>query len=220
MAIFIDAETLTDLSSFDGLIRAVGRWLNRNDLIDDAPDFIRLAEARLRRLLVMPEMEKQITLTAAASVPLPVDFDSGRLLYISSPCRHVIDPVSPDELYSRPSHGHMPTVYAIVAGAIMLSPTPNASYPAVLTYRASLPSLGPSQQSNWLLEKHSDIYLYATLVQAEFFGWNDDRLPLIKSALDEAIAECNESGNRKRYSGAPLMMRSGVREASRGAYRR
>jgi len=212
---------MAGISTYDDLVAAIGSWLDRDDLSDKIPTFIQLAEARLKRLLSMPDMETTVTLTAAASVPLPADFNSVRSLYLTTTPRQLVTPVAPADFYGRPfDTPGLPTIYAIVDGNLVFSPAPDASTPAVMTYLATIPSLGTSQETNWLLTKYPDIYLYASLVQAEFYGWNDDRLTLIKGALDEAIAEANSDGNRQRYSGAPLVKRPPVHEAVRGAYRR
>lgn len=68
---------------------------------------------------------------------------------------------------------------------------------------AALTPLSDSNPSNWLLARRADIYVYATLLQAEAHIVNDARLPLWKSALDEAIADLNAAGGRRRIATAP-----------------
>lgn len=215
MTIFID-DQISNLTNYSGLVAAVQRWLNRSDLQDDAPDFIRLAEARFRRVLVMPDMETAITVTPAASVALPVDFDSFRSFGIPgwpafdqlAPADFNRIPLGPD---GSPITGQ-PTKFMVAAGVMQFWPVPDKAYAAALTYRVTIPALGPSVESNWLLAKHPDAYLYATILQAEAFGWNDDRIPLIKDALDEAIIEINQSGTRARYGSGPLTMKPATSE--------
>jgi len=64
----------------------------------------------------------------------------------------------------------------------------------LMTYRANLPGLSVSIQSNWLLARRPDLYLYGTLIHAEFYNWNDERLPLIKAAVDEALGAPTQMG--------------------------
>jgi len=47
-------------------------------------------------------------------------------------------------------------------------------------------------------------------LQAEFFGWNDTRLGLIKQRLDDIIAQINKGGNQRRAGSAPIRMQHGV----------
>lgn len=211
MTIFIDAQQLSNLTTYRGLVESVQRWLNRTDLQDDVPDFIRLAEARFRRTLVMPDMETTISVTPAASVVLPADFDSIRSFGI--PGYAPFDQLSPADFSALPLDGNraqitgQPTKITIESGVIRFWPVPDKAYAANLTYRANLPSLSQSLDSNWMLAKHPDAYLYATILQAEAYGWNDERVPFIKAALDETLAEIMQAGTRQRYGSGPLVMK-------------
>jgi hypothetical protein len=91
-------------------------------------------------------------------------------------------------------------------------PAPDKLYTANMVYRATIPALGPALESNWLLLKHPDAYLYGTLIQAEGYGWNDERIGMLKAALDEAVVEINQSGTRQRYGSSPLTMKPATRE--------
>lgn len=212
MSVFLDPASLAELKDYTGLVASATRWLKRDFGTADVPDFIRLAEARFRRLIVAPEMETTLSITPSDTLPLPADFDSAILLYIPHNPRRTIAQVSMGEFAARPNDtGGQPQIYTISSGSFLFSPTPDATYPANLIYRATIPTLGPSLSTNWLLDRHPDIYLYGTLTQAEFFGWNDERLPLIRVALDEAIDELNRATQRKKYGG-PLQMQSPVTE--------
>jgi hypothetical protein len=216
VTLYIDAETAANLTTYTGLTIAIAEWLERDDLTDRIPDFIRLAEARFRRELVMPDMEVQVALTPAVTVPLPADFDSIRAMGI--PGYDAFDQLSPADFSRLPNDTNdlpplaQPTKFTIIAGNFNFWPTPDKSYAAKLTYRANLPSLGLTMQSNWLYDKHPDIYLFGSLLHAEFHGWNDNRLPLIKSAVDEMLGEIMMSGTRKRYGSGPLTMKPATSE--------
>lgn len=216
MTFFIDSETITDLTNYDGLVLAIGKWLERSDLTEQIPDFIRLAEARFRRILVMPDMEVQVPLTPAATVPLPTDFDSIRALGI--PGFQPMDQLSPADFNRLPNDTNgqpplaQPTKFAIIPGKFAFWPTPDQTYTANLLYRVKLPALSLAAQTNWLLAKHPDAYLFQSLLQAEFFGWNDSRLPLIKGAVDEILGEIMQAGTRQRYGSGPLTMKPATSE--------
>jgi len=215
MTIFVDAIQQSNLTNYAGLVTSVQRWLSRTDLQDDVPDFIRLAEARFRRVLVMPNMEADIVVTPTATLPLPVDFDSLRAFGI--PGHAALVQVSPATFSALPVDGNgapltgQPQKFTITAGALRFWPRPDKAYAAQMTYRVNIPSLGPALDSNWLLAKHPDVYLYGTILQAEAYGWNDERVPLIKDALDEALAEVMQAGTRQRYAG-PLAMQPPTNE--------
>ena len=220
MTILIDGQTLTELGNYTGLVAAVGKWLERDDLVERVPYFVQLAEARFRRIIRNPERETALTISLDGSTPLPADFDSARLLLAPSLRTPIISEVSPAEFYDRERYATEKTVFTVVAGQILISPVPTTPLVATLIYNAGIPALGAAMQTNWLLAAHPDLYLLASLLHAELYGWNDARLPLFKSAVDEILAELSEQGMRKRYGTAPLIARTDVREAARGAYRR
>jgi hypothetical protein len=80
-----------------------------------------------------------------------------------------------------------PIDYDFVSGEILTDPAVTGD--AQITYKRALPALSNTITTNWLLTRAPDAYLFGALVHAEFYGWNDERLPLIKSALDEMIEE-------------------------------
>lgn len=213
MAIVLDTTSLPDIESYAGLLNAVALWLDRDDLTDRIPYFVRLAESRFRRLITRTEREATIALPSK----LPADFDSVRSLKANGPYGGSMEQVSPAELDDRWGYDSdlPPRVYAILDGCFKVGPKPLKPYSATLVYNREIPHLSPSVQSNWLLEDHPDLYLFGALLQAEFYGWNDERLGLIKASVDETIEEVNMAGHRRRYGGGPLVMRSDVRE--RGA---
>jgi len=201
------------IRTYAELQTAAGNWLNRSDLTSRLPEFVALAESRFNRILNTPEMEAVATLsTTGESVALPADFWEARGAYLDSDPRVVIEEVSLAYLrdrYSAQTTGQ-PQVYAVSGANLVLGPAPDTTYSLKLTYKQTIPALSDSNTTNWLLTRHPDIYLYGTLLQAEAYGWNDERLGLWKAALDEAIAELQKAGQRKRYGAAPIRLRSPV----------
>ncbi|ODU22777.1 MAG: hypothetical protein ABS87_01005 [Sphingomonas sp. SCN 67-18] len=212
MAIVLDLPASTNLENWTGLRNSIEAWLDRTDLNDRIPDFIRLAEARFRREITRVERETTIPLPGS----LPADFDSVREIFLPDCPSAALVQVGLPELRERFSGQGMPRVYAIVAGQIVVGPTPISAVTALLTYNAKIPALSATNQINWLLADHPDLYLYGALLHAEMFGWNDERLPLMKAAVDETLAEINRAGLRRKHGSGPLTMRSGVMQVRGG----
>lgn len=200
---------------YSDLIARVGRYLNRTDLVDDIPGFIENAEARFSRVLRTPEMENIATATITGErFALPSDFLEVRSVFLDSDPRVELEPVTLGTLrskYAQQTTGQ-PQAYAMTDGQFLFGPAPDTSYAINLTYFQKIPALSSSRTSNWLLSSHPDVYLYASLVQAEAYLWNDDRLGVWKSALDEALGELTVQSNRKRHGNAPLRLRPSVYE--------
>jgi hypothetical protein len=201
----------SDPTTWAELKASLAEWLNRTDLTAKIPELIALAERRFNRKLFVPERETAATLTInAASIALPADFWALRGIYLDSDPIVQMQPVTLAALRDGYSNSGKPLVYAISAENIVFGPVPDGTYSAKITYYATIPALGASVATNWLLTDHPDIYLYGSLLMAEAYLWNDPRLGLWKAALDEAMAELTEAGNRKRYSAQPMRLRSPV----------
>jgi hypothetical protein len=205
----------TGVTTYSGLVTSIGLWLERSDLGTMIPDFITLFEARMNRILRTPEMEVTDDLTIDAErVDLPTDFLQMRALYINGDPRAELEPVSLGTLrtkYALQATGQ-PECYAISGSELVFGPAPDTDYDAVITYYGKLDPISTDAETNWLISSHPDIYLRGVLLEAEFYGWNDDRLPLLKGAQDEAIDELMAQGRRKQYGAAPLRLRASVRE--------
>lgn len=201
------------ISNYTDLKTAIGSWLKR-DLSASSADFITLAEADFRRQLVMPEMETTVTVSGSNPISLPSDLDSIRIVVSPDINQRTLRAVSPSDFYNLRASGGRPEFYMVNGSKLSIWPAPEVGAPFTLLYRATVPSLSSTVPTNWLLAAHPDAYLFGSLLQAEFFGWNDERLPMIQAKLASIIEDINTAGNRKRYSG-PLVMRSPVVETVR-----
>lgn len=194
------------LASYSDLVTAVGDWLDRDDLADRAPDFIRLAEARLNRLLEDPDMEVISSSVAAGdATALPADF--GSMVSISDGVGRQLKAIGPVEFagIDRSISG-TPIYYTLEDNSISFAPA-NATAAIRMVYRRTIPALSVSNTTNWLLDRAPDAYLYGSLVQAEAFLAEDDRLGTWKSAFDEAIDELRSDGHRRKWGAGPLAPR-------------
>ncbi len=197
-----------DVSTYDGLVEAIVATLQDSTLTTHAPRFIYLAESRFNRLLYNLEMEGVSTSPAAARMALPTDFRALRSIHLATDPLMPLSYMSPDVFHTSWAFSTTgkPQNYSIIANEIVLGPSPDDTYSVSLTYMRGLVGLSESNTSNWLLESHADLYLYASLMHAEFFGWNDARLPVIKAFVDEMIAELNAADSSKRFGG-PIRLR-------------
>jgi hypothetical protein len=193
------------LDSYSGLVSAVGDWFDRDDLTARVPDFIRLTEVRLNRILEDPDMEVAIdTVAAGAYTALPADF--GSMVSVTTGQGALAAMGAADFAGIDSSVSGIPRYYTIVEGSITFAPA-NATASIHMVYRRSIPPLTADDDTNWLLERAPDVYLYGALVQASAFLSEDDRLPLWKGAFDEAINELRTDGAKRKWGAGPLAPR-------------
>lgn len=190
------------------LVETVRAWTNRDDLTDlQITEFIAIFEARMNRVLRHPEMEEIVTSTlGAGNNDLPTDYLAMRAIYYND---RELDCMSPSALVA--AYGNAastPCAYTILGGnprKIRLAPSGDAL--VTMVYFKRLEGVNENNSDNWLLNEHPDLYLYGTLLAAEAYLANDDRLSIWKRAYDEALAELLEGANRDQYGSAPLVPR-------------
>jgi len=206
-----EPQTYADLQS------CLLAWLDDSAANINPAECIGLAERRLSRLLNAPEMEVITTLDASApSIDLPQDLREVRECTLDTSPRVPLEPSSPAtlRLLFPSSRVGQPQAYALSGSSLLIAPSPDAAYTIRLVYKQAIPALSDSNPSNWLLAKHPDLYVAASLAMAEFRGWNDARLPLLKSWYDELIEEVNQAGQRARHAAGPIRMRATVTDGS------
>jgi hypothetical protein len=205
------------IASYGELVSEIGAWLNRVDLADRIPTFIRLFETRMNRRLRDPEMEQtatQDTIAGTEAYDLPSGFIGARLVYIDAVPRVNLTPMSPQSLRTEYSgqESASPAAYAIIGGQMVLAPTPTGTSTLTIVFSRKLTGLDSGNATNWLLDSHPDAYLFGSLCMAEAFLRDDERLNVWKAAWDEALAEIVADGNKRRLPGGPMATRPAVIE--------
>lgn len=208
------------LSSYTDLVAAIADWLDDPSLSAQADTFITLAEAKFNRLLRMPQMEATATLQVEAQSEyatfpgvleikaLSIVGDHGVTRYDRTIQQTTLANLK--DQYGG-SYG-CPEVYAVSGTHVYLGPIPKLDTTFSLTYYSAIPQLTADNPSNWLLSIHPDVYLWGCLAAAELRGWNDERLPLVKGALDEALAEIQATGLKRQWGATPLRAMTGMRQ--------
>lgn len=208
MSLVLDIEGSVAAPNYEALITLVGDYLNRSDLNARIPTFIELAIRRFNRNLWTPEREVTLTVAASGNYALPTDFYQLRSAFITADDDIPLEQVSFDQLKGFANFSSIPAHFAIQGGVMYFDPQPDGPYNLTINYYASIAQLSDAKPSNWLLEKHPDVLLYGSLVQAEAFLGDDNRIPLWKAALDEGLGEIMRVGIRQRVSAGPIKMRA------------
>ena len=201
------------LTNYSDLKATVASYLARNDLTNQIPDFIRLAETRMRRELRIRQMLKSVTTSTTSgdsTVQLPADFLEVRnMIIVGSPARPLTYS-SPSALArnSRTSVIGYPSDYTILASEFQLAPIPDSNYTINLLYFAAPTLLSDSNSSNEFLANVPDMLLYASLIEAEPYLMNDARLAIWISMYERASASVTKSDEGGQYSGVPLSIQA------------
>ena len=206
------------ITSYATLVDAITDRMNDSALSTYAPEFIQMAEAMFNRRLYNKDAEGTATLALTSStttISLPTDYSALRALHLDAhgPISQ-LGPVDFQTRYADDSRAE-PANFAIMGGVIHLGPMPDGDYTATMTYVRKLTGLSASDTTNWLLESHPDLYLYASLVEAEARGIAEAN-PVAREArgipgqpagaIEEArrrTAEQRRARQRRQQSGSP-----------------
>lgn len=206
------------VSTYAELQTAVSNEIRRDDLTDRIPEFISRCESRLNRKLRLREMQVEVEVTYSASATDRfIDVPAGYIEYLDLKIKKATQErkdyqkmtyVAPDLIhrysgqfyygYGYPYNSYYDESYMhfTLRDKFELSREVNEDHDVKIHYikRWDL----ETDNTNWLLTNHHDVYLYGSVLQAEAYTKNDERLQIWKIAFDEAMQELNEVAERGR----------------------
>ena len=197
------------INSYSTLQTAVSNWLDRDDLSDRIPEFIALNEAIFNRVLRIRPMETTVTtsmVSGTKSYDLPTGYVQMREIHLDTSPITAVQYLTPEMLYRiwAGSTSGKPQAYSIIGNQIFFGPSPDSAYDYIMTYYKKFDPLSDSATTNWIILNAPDVYLYGTLLQAEPFLMNDQRIPVWERALRQALADLQEQDDKDRHSGSEL----------------
>lgn len=203
-------------TNYSDLKANVASYLARSDLTSQIPDFIRLAEVRLRRDLRIRQMLKSVTTSTTGgdnTVELPSDFLEVRDIVVTGNPVQPLTYASPSlfNRNARTTDSGKPVDYTILANEFQLAPIPDTAYTIKLMYYSAPDFLSDSNTSNAFLANCPDLLLYGSLIEAEPYLMNDARVNTWGTMFDRALASVTRSDEEGQYSGVPLTIKTTVR---------
>jgi hypothetical protein len=200
------------ITNYTSLQATVANYLARSDLAAVIPDFIRLAEVRLRRDLRIRQMLKSATTIAVGgdqTVTLPIDFLQLRDLFLETNPVRSLEYVTPSVFSrnGRVTESGLPMYYTIIANEFKLAPVPDGDYSMRMLYYAAPEYLTSTNPSNVFLATCPDLLLYGSLVEAEPYLMNDGRIQLWAGMYDRGVTSLSSSDDASEHSAVPLTMK-------------
>lgn len=197
------------LTNYSDLQTTIASYLARSDLTAMIPDFIRLAETRLRRELRIRQMLKVSTTSATAgdsTIELPSDFLQMRDLHLDTNPVTSLEYLSPSALFrnSRTTQSGLPHQYTVLAEEFQLSPVPDSNYTLSMLYYSAPPFLSNSNTTNAFTTTCPDLLLYGALGEAEPYIMNDARLQTWATLYDRGVTALTVSDDQGEYAGSPI----------------
>ena len=201
------------ITSYSTLISAVKTYLNRSDISDaQIKEFISLAEASFNRVLrTRNQITRSTSDISTQFVSQPTDLLELYNIQLNSDPIVRLEQVSlskMDELKSASSTTGKPRYFAITGADFEFYPAPDTTYEIEVIYYKTIAPLSDSNTDNFLLTNQNDIYLFGTLVQAEPFLMNDERIGVWGALLGKGIEELRVSDQRSQTESGTIVMRA------------
>ena len=181
---------------------AVVEHVGKPDIADVWPRLVLMAEAFLNRNLRCREQVTRTNLTlASGSVALPTDYlemigiyNGYGEEYIQQPLQ-MVKATHPGGMYVSSE------AYYAISGSTIVSN--GASGTRDVEYYAKIPTLTTSlTTSNWLLQKHPSLYLYAVGLEAAKHARDLELASVTRDLMNAELAAAQVEDDRARYSRA------------------
>jgi len=185
---------------------AVANWLTRADLTPRIPELVALGEGRLFTDLRCRELEATANIATTSTQradPLPTRFVQMRSIIATGAANTRLEyraPVEFWENYSEIPTG-IPEYYTIEQESILWAPIPNAIITITVAHYARMAAFSADADTNAVIARWPNLYLYTALLEAAPFLGNDPRVLVWSGLYETLLASIHEADKRDRYSG-------------------
>lgn len=189
-------------------------YLHRDDLTDQIPTFITLAQSRMNHdvdltslqskdcvFVVKGQVEADLPTDFLEMLSLRIPFNGGfRLLQQKSLAQN-------SQVYETASGATgSPLYYARYGNSIELSPTPDASTTLEIVYKQRLAALVNDTDTDELLTNHLNIYIYGAMLEASPFLMDDKRAQVWGGLYENEVKRINDFAEDAEWSGSPMQI--------------
>lgn len=183
------SQSAANTANFDSLSKSIAKWLNRTDLTDVIPDFVRMAEAeftRDTRIRSSFQVVIKSDYSVSGEIALPSDLLELRQLEYAS---HIMTEL-PLSTWQAKLRGNY---YARIGEVLHITGKPKGAY--TLTYLQKLPQLVFNSDSNWLLREHYDVYLWKCCELGSAWMRDVDGVSSYNQKYEAAVQSLLEANN-------------------------
>jgi len=208
------------MASYAQLQADIKAYLKRQDLDAVIPSWVLAVETDIAEMLRAQAMITRATQAVdAAFITLPTDFVKFESV-ASSCCGNLLTladywsgPLPCGSGCMRCVQGDAVSAYRLVGDCIEFLPHPTIPSPpdpawvpmqVDIAYYAKPRPLVDPQDTNAILDRHYQIYLFGCVRYGAMWGMDDDRELQMTTRFSEAVAVANRLKEDAQYSGAPL----------------
>lgn len=199
------------ITSYATLQTAIADYLARDDLTTFIPNFIQNCENKLYRTLNLRNEETALSQTITSGVAtVPTDFKALKMCFYDGNPAHPLQFVTLDELYRdypvrNTTATTKPAVIAREGSNFIFGPVP-ADGTLKGVYYAKQDPLRTTDPS-WYVTNAPEVLLYGSLLEAEAFIMNDQRLPLWQQYFADAVDSLKQEEANAHFPTQALSIR-------------
>lgn len=190
------------LATYSDLVTAIQEWLAEDTLLANrAPDFIAFCESEMNygraaapgrepiegfRTLEMQKTELVTLIDGQTDYALPDDYLE--LQYMTETTNIYLPALTQQTATQMVAETEINELryYAYIGGGYRLKATPGADQELELGYYGRIPALSDSVPTNWVIDKHPDVYLYGSLIHASPYLLQDSRTSVWAGLYEQA----------------------------------
>jgi hypothetical protein len=196
------------ITNYTELQAAIIDMIARSDLTAEAPEWIALCEADMRRKLQDVKSVASVSMVAGtASLAISAGVKSiEALTYNTSSLVYGLTQKSMAGLAQvRRTGTGIPAYFAVVGTTMYFDVAPSDNYALQMTYIGQPTALAGGNPTNSTLTNSPDLYLYGSLLHAAPYLEHDERIATWRSFYDGAILEENIYRERSEFGASPEM---------------
>ena len=188
------------ITTYAQLQAAVANWVERSDLTARIPEFISLAEARINRRLLRPNLEVDTPLVGVAGsrfIALAATFDTALVCWRGDPTgRTRMTAIAPTQMDTSLTAAR-PEFWAIDGNNLAFERPLDRAYTFELRQTPML-GLSDAAPTNAILTQWPDLYLNGALAECAPFLLDDDRLKIFEPKFQASLDEVGRHEGRNR----------------------
>ena len=200
------------LTTYAELKTAIAAWtqVSAADLSSQIDDLVTIAEKRIFREVRTRDMETALSVTIAAGVAaLPTSYVALKMAYVDVSPIQELERRSGEWIYRNypyQASSGIPKYIGRVGTNFVFGPYPDSTYTIKGIYYVRLTAIATTV--NALFTANPDLYLMASLAEAEMLIGRDSRVPIWEAKYQKIMTDLNGEDKTEDQSGSGLQMRS------------
>lgn len=194
------------INNYGELKTVIASWLDRDDLTEQIPFFIGLAERSIFRKLRIPAHEKvtHYTVNTEDALPIPSDYLEARSLLINGkPVERVSD------IYAQSLTDDGTTRYfSRVGGEFVFKAALKSGDVATLNYWADESGMSIDTDTTNVLRVAPDLYVYGAMMEAEKYLGAEGRIAQTKAIFESKLSEIQAMADQAELSGSSIEVKN------------